>query len=263
MHLARRIHRVITLLSFLSALALGLSGPAHAADRTPLRGPNYNGGNGAPTHASSSTGMIVPVDPSQVPCLEVANFSDVTGGPTPGTNYDGVLTAGGLQFAERFQGQTVGASGDFDVITGTPSNPLTLQVGSPGQNLDVFDYNSNVLAGLGPIGFPDIDAIGEGSIAMYFPSAQSLVSFDLVGGNGGSAELTFYRADGSLIDDVLVSGLGDYTYGFGTADASPSISGILIQNTDLSGIGVDNICHAGGVVATRAVTWGHIKTLYR
>jgi hypothetical protein len=207
--------------------------------------------------------MIVPVDPSVVPCSEVTSFSDVDGGPAPGANYDGILSSGGLQFAERFQGQTPGAIGDFDVITGTPSDPLTLQPGSPGQNLDVFDYNTNVLSGLGPVGFPDIDAIGEGSIAMVFPSAQSLVSLDLVGGNGGSAELTFYRADGSLIDDVTVSGLGDHSYGFGTADASPTISGILIQNTDPSGIGVDNICHAGGIVATRATTWGHVKIQYR
>ncbi|MFI5371616.1 MAG: hypothetical protein ACHQ52_08665 [Candidatus Eisenbacteria bacterium] len=208
-------------------------------------------------------GTIVPIDPGLVPCTEIATFSDVLGGDTPGTNYDGFVYSGGLQFAERFVGQTLGYAGDFDAVSGTPVDPLALQVGSPGQNLDVFAYTTNVLAGLGHLGYPDLDAIGEGSIAVYFPAPQSRVSFMLVGGNGGSATLSFYRGDGSLIDDVVVSGLADLEYGFATADATPSIAGILIQNTDPSGIGVVNICHDGGIVSSRSVTWGKIKTLYR
>jgi hypothetical protein len=261
MHRARRIHRVTTSLSVITALTFALSGSAHA-DRTPLVGSDLTG-HQVPSSVTPATGMIIPIDPSQVPCAEIARFDDVAGGPAPGTNYDGVVMSGGLQFAERFLGQTQGVNDVFDVITGTPSNPLTLQVGSPGQNLDVFEYTTNALAGLGALGFPDIDAIGEGAMAIYFPSAQSLVSFSLVGGNGGSATLSFYRADGSLIDDVLVSGLADLSYGFATADASPSISGILVQNTDPSGIGIVNICHNGGIVATHPMTWGRIKTLYR
>src|SRR6185503_14932944 len=149
------------------------------------------------------------------------------GGPTPGTNYDGVLPAGGLLFAERFAGQTFGVSGDFDFISGSPTNPLLPQAGAAGQNLDVFDYAGNVLAGLGPIGIPDIDAIGEGSIAIYLPAAQSMLKLTLVGGNGGSATLSFYRRDGSLIDDVIVPTVTDLSYGFGTLDGSNTIAGIL------------------------------------
>ena len=262
MHLARRIHRLTFSLSTISALTFSLSGPAHA-DRLPLVGSNPSGHDGSPGSVNPGTGMIIPIDPLQVPCQEIANFDDLDGGPTPGVNYDDVVASGGLQFAERFLGQTLGSTGDFDAVSGIPSDPLTLQVGGAGQNLDVFAYTSNVLAGLGPLAYPDIDAIGEGSIAIRFPSPQSLVSFSLVGGNGGSATLSFYRADGSLIDDVVVSGLADLSYGFATADASPSISGILIQTTDPSGIGVDDICHNGGIVATRSATWGRIKTLYR
>jgi hypothetical protein len=144
-----------------------------------------------------------------------------------------------------------------------PSNPLQSQVGAAGQNLDVFDYAGNVLAGLGPIGYPDIDAIGEGSIAILFPMPQAQVKLSLVGGNGGSATLSFYRGDGSLIDEVMVSDLGDMAYGFGTFDGSPVIAGILIQNSDASGLGVNNICYGGETLSARSATWGRLKQLYR
>ncbi len=262
MHLAQRIFRILTSLAAVSALTFALSGTAHA-DRLPLLGSGTTAPSGTTSSVTPVGSMIVAVDPTSVPCIQIATFNDVLGGETPGANYDGLVWSGGLQFAERFMGQIVSYSGDFDVVQEIPISPLTLQVGTPGQNLDVFAYTSNVLTGLGHLGYPDLDAIGEGSIAMYFPSPQSRVSFKLVGGNGGAATLGFYRADGSLIDNVVVSGLADLGYGFATSDGTPSISGILIQNTDPSGIGVVDICYDGGIVNSRSVTWGNIKRLYR
>lgn len=260
MHLAQAaLRRHTTLLA--SALVCVLTGIAHA-DRFPLVGANPAPRSGT-TSINPVGGQIVSIDPSLVPCTMTVTFQDVAGGPTPGTDYDGVLASGGLLFAERFAGQTLGASGDFDAITGTPSSPLMPQVGDPGENLDVFDYAGNVLAGLGPIGYPDIDAIGEGSIAIYFPIPQSQVKFDLVGGNGGAATVSFYRMNGTLIDDVVVSDLADLSYGFGTADASATIAGILVQNTDASGLGVVNICYDASATSTRVASWGTLKQLYR
>ena len=262
MHLAQSIFRVLTSLAAVSALTFALSGTAHA-NRLPLLGPGFTAPGGTISSVTAVDGMIVAVNPDSVPCIQIATFSDMLGGENPGTNYDGLVWSGGLQFAERFMGQTVSYSGDFDVVSGTPISPLILQVGTPGQNLDVFAYTTNVLAGLGHLGYPDLDAIGEGSIAMYFPLPQSRVSFQLVGGNGGSATLGFYRAVGSLIANVVVSGLADLNYGFATSDGTPSISGILIQTTDPSGIGVVNICHDGDIVNSRSMSWGNIKRLYR
>lgn len=261
MHLAPRVPRILNSLIAALAVTLALSRAADA-NRIPLVGTSTTP-NGIPSSVIPAGGLIESIDPDSVPCTQIVTFDDVQGGESPGTVYNGLLWSGGLQFAERFMGQGLSYSGDFDVVSGAPSNPLILQVGLPGQNLDVFAYTGNVLAGLGNVGYPDLDAIGEGSIAMVFPSAQSRVSFELVGGNGGSATLSFYRANGSLIDNVVVSGLADLAYGFKTADDTFSISGILIQNTDASGIGVVNICHGGGVVNSRPLTWGHIKTLYR
>lgn len=261
MHLAQAALRRLTTFVMASVLLSALIGVARA-DRFPLVGSNVAPRSGT-TSVNPVSGQIVSIDPTLVPCTQSVTFDDVTGGETPGTNYDGIVVSGGLLFAERFIGQIQGASGDFDAITGTPSNPLMPQAGDAGENLDVFDYAGNVLTGLGPVGYPDIDAIGEGSIAIYFPAPQSKVKFDLVGGNAGSATVSFYRTNGTLIDVVTVTGLADLSYGFGTADASATIAGVLIQNDDASGIGVDNICYDTSVTNARVASWGTLKQLYR
>lgn len=249
------------LATFLFACAPSFVPAVGLADRVPLVGPGALIVNAVTI--VSGNGQIVSLDPGEVPCTQFIDFGDLDGGPNPGTNYDGLVALDGMLFAERFAGQSLGYSGEFDVVTGSPSNPLFPQVGAPGANLNVFDYDGHVLNGLGPLLFPDIDAIGEGAVAMLFPIPQSQVRFDLVGGNGGSATLEFYRADGSLIDQVSVSGLADLSYGFGTAGGTSIIAGILIQNTDPAGIGVVNICFGPGVTAARGASWGRLKTLYR
>jgi hypothetical protein len=252
--------RRLVALALISSMGSVIS--AHAGDRVPLVG-TAPPPAGQPSVTSGETGQIIPVDPDQVPCLPGTSFAEVAGGAPPGTNYDGVLYAGALYFAERFAGQSVSSNGLFDVISGLPSAPLQPQAGEPGQNLNVFDYAGNVLTGLGPLGFQDIDAIGEGSIAIFFPELQAKVKLSLVGGNGGSASLAFYRADGSLIDEVEVSNLGDLSYGFGTLDGSNSIAGILIQHTDASGIGLIGVCYDVFVTSTHRTTWGSLKRRFR
>jgi len=244
------------LLSWLSAAS------AHAGAPDPLRG------EGMPRSTprsivSGGSGQIVPLDTLDVPCPLLINFAKVPSGDYPGTNYDGIVISGDVQFSEHFAGQSVGSNGVFDVVSGTPTDPLQSEAGAAGQNLDLFDDATKVLAGLGAIGYPDIDAIGEGSIAIYYPAAQSRVKLSIVGGNGGSARVRFYRQNGSLIDEVVVSGLTDLSYGFGTFDDSHIIAGILIQNDDASGIGVANVCYDGFKVSTRPLTWGRLKQLYR
>lgn len=260
MHLARPVLRVLIVSVAVSAWTLALSSETRA-NRAPLLGSGVTLPGGTRSSVTSVGGMIVAVPTDSVPCTQTATFDDLAG--ADGTDYDGLVWSGGLMFAERFAGQTLSYSDVFDVVSGVPLDPLTPQPGLPGQNLVVFDYTTNVLAGLGRLGFPDFDAMGEGAMSVYFPIPQSRVSFQLVGGNGGSATLSFYRADGSLIDNVVVNGLAELYYGFRTADGSSSIAGILIQNTDPSGIGLDNVCYSGGSVGTHTVSWGGLKVLYR
>jgi hypothetical protein len=171
-------------------------------------------------------------------------FDDVPGGPAPGTNYDGGLVSGGAAFAERFVGQTLSANGDFDVLGGSPTGPLTLQTGAAGHNLNVFDNGgTQVLTGLGTAGFPAFQAIGEGAFAVLFTFDQSQFGFQLVGGNGGNATVSFFRRDGSVIDTIILAGLADAFYGFSREGGVNDIAGISIFNDDGGGVGFDNLLH--------------------
>jgi hypothetical protein len=172
----------------------------------------------------------------------LVTFDDVAGGAPPGTNYDGILASGGEHFAERFVGQTRSTNGDFDVLSGSPTGTLALQVGASGQNLDVTtNAGTQVMSGLGPAGFPNNAAIGEGAFAVLFTNDQSQFGFQLVGGNGGSATINFYRRDSSLIQSIVVGGLADAFYGFSRDLGVQDIAGISIFNDDAGGIGFDNL----------------------
>jgi hypothetical protein len=66
---------------------------------------------------------------------------------------------------------------------------------------------------LGPLGFPNLSANGEGALAILFDDDASEFGFEIRGINSGtgSATLDFYRRDGTLIESVnfalLVDGL--------------------------------------------------------
>lgn len=169
-------------------------------------------------------------------------FDDVAGGGAPGTNYDAIFESGNTAIGERFVGQNVVANGDFDTLSGAPTAPLKLTVGSAGQNLNVFFHNtSQVLTGLGPLGFPDFSAIGEGAFAVLFDFDQSEFGFQLVGGNAGSGFVSFFRRNGSLIDSLTIASLADDFYGFSRDGGLKDIAGISIYNDDLGGVGFDNL----------------------
>ena len=194
--------------------------------------------------ASAMAAPVNQVSYASLAGTEIVNFDDIAGGGVPGTNYDSVVVSHGVGLGERFVGQTLSYLGDSDKLSGAPSGALTLMAGAPGQNLNVFFYNtSNVLTGLGHLGFPDFNAIGEGAFALTFSSDQSEFGFQLVGGNGGNAFIDFFRADGSLIDSITVGGLGDAYYGFSRDGGVKDIRGISIWNTDSGGVGFDNLKH--------------------
>ena len=174
---------------------------------------------------------------------QLVTFDDVAGGSSPGTNYDSIFFSNGVGFAERFTGQTLTDAGGFDQLGGSPSGPsLTLLTGAAGQNLNIFiNGSSQVLTGLGSAGFPAGNAIGEGSFAALFSSDQSQFGFQLAGGNGGTANVSFFRNDGSLIQAITLSSLADTFYGFSRNGGVQDIRGISISNSDSGGIGFDNL----------------------
>lgn len=174
---------------------------------------------------------------------ELIDFESFAGGGAPGTNYDGLIDADGATFGERFDGQILGASGNSDTLSGVPVGGLNLVAGAAGQNLNIFTRNpdGNVLTGLGNLGFPDFDAIGEGAIAILFDNDQSEFGFQSVGGNLGDATFEFWARDGSLIATITPTGLGVDFFGFQREGGVQDIAGITIWNTDPAGIGFDDI----------------------
>jgi hypothetical protein len=171
------------------------------------------------------------------------DFESLTGGAPPGTNYDGIISIPGASFAERFAGQVLGSSGNSDTLSGTPSGPLDLQVGAANQNLVVYAFapDGNQIGGLGPVGFPDFNAIGEGSVAILFERDQSEFGFESTGGDAGDAVFSFFRRDGSLISTLNPMGLGSDFFGFRREGGVRDIAGISITNTDAGGIVFNDI----------------------
>jgi len=237
----------------LASSAMGVDDPLRPRPGAPVPGA------GSLVPSTVSTGLIQQIDPSTFIGKGLITFHDVAGGSAPGTNYDSILTSGAARFAERFVGQTLSTlsiplSGDFDVLSDSASNPLTLQVGAPNQNLDVFTdiFGDNILAGLGPVGFPNFDGIGEGSVALLFSSDKSEVGFDVLGiYGGGSITIDFFRRDGSLIDMIslpTVAGTGVVTLAFQRVPTVNDIAGFSIHNTDPEGLGYDNIRFGTSVI---------------
>ena len=182
--------------------------------------------------------QVAIIDPGTLVCNDVIDFNDLATG-----NYDGIIDKGFVKFAERFSGQTVAAAGSFDVLSGTPNDPISLQVGDANKNLHVTSFGgSQVIDGLGPSGFPNFNAIGEGAISFMFNYDQSELAITTNGSNNGVATASFFRRDGSLIETKTLSlGVGAKVFAFRRAGEVNDIAGVSITNTDGGGINYDNL----------------------
>lgn len=208
--------------------------------------------------ASGAFGGILQVDYFSLSGVAGANFEDLGLANNDQVTFDSIFESGNTSFGESFAGQTVTANGDFDVLSGSPTDPLTLLAGDADTNITAIDggagdVGNTSITGSGPTGFPNADAVGEGSIAILFDFDQSEFGFDIVGGNSGGATAQFWARDGSLIDEIIFS-LGSSTFqsfGFRTDDSSQTVAGVSIFNNDPGGIGFDNfIFDVAGVPGT-------------
>jgi len=173
--------------------------------------------------------------------------------PLLGVHFDEILdvvTANAdprvVSFAERFVGQTLSFNGDFDVLSGMPTEPLTLQPGAADRNIAVSTFaGSSVLLPYGRAGFPEIFGAGEGAFAVLFPAPVSEFGIQVFGSNGGDpAFVQFFRSDGTLIDAITVivpGGIGPHSFGFMREDGINDIAGVSIHNRDLGGLAYDNL----------------------
>ena len=207
--------------------------------------------------ATSAPAQVTQVDYTSLTGTQSISFASVAGGAAPGTNYDSLLVVNGVAMGERFSGQTVTPSGNFDQLGGSPTGPLTLLPGVAGHNLDVFQSPGGaVLSGIGTLGFPENDAIGEGAVSFLFATDQSEFGFRLAGGNGGNAYVSFFRSDGSLIDSFTLNNLPLIAaFGFSREGGIHDIRGVSIWNDDVTGFGIPVVRYDVSSVPEPA-SWG-------
>jgi hypothetical protein len=192
----------------------------------------------------------------------VATFEDLVLANPEGTLLEGIVSSGGVQFGERFEGQELAvgraprpgavAQDWFDDLGfGSPGAGLVLQAGAGGANLGGYTYadaNAQALAGIGPQNPDGSDPFGFGAISARFASGVSALGFQLRESDQGDAWLALYRADGSLIERVTLGPLQDGWIAFARSDGSADIAGFSLYNRDTYyGIAIDNLAY-GSVV---------------
>jgi hypothetical protein len=185
---------------------------------------------------------ICVVDAEALALTQEITFEGAGAGHGPGRRLNDVLVLEGAQFGEHFAGQTLSHQGDFDQVRGSALNPLTVVLPDARTGLSlVFMSGNTVLNGYGAAGYPRRHAQGEGAIAWRFDDPQSALSFQLRGGEGGSAQATFLRRDGSIIATLDLGPLGEGQIGFARTDGVGDIAGVVVTNTDPQGLALDNV----------------------
>jgi hypothetical protein len=212
--------------------------------------------------ATTLSAQISQVEYGSLIGTEFISLDAVAGGPGAGTNYDGVTVIDGVAFGERFSGQSLTVLGEFDQLGGLPADGLNLLSGAPGQNFAVFQSPAGkVISGIGPGGFPNNSAIGEGAVSLLFSSGQSEFGFRLTGGNGSNAYVNFFGGDGGLIQSFTLESLPLIaTYGFSRVGGLQDIRGISIWNNDPTGIGLTGFRHDIVSGVPEPTTWAMMIT---
>lgn len=155
----------------------------------------------------------------------------------PGHPVAGLLRLPGASFGKLFAGQVQGADGLFDTIGGPALPPPDLRAGPAGRNLSVLRvFGAALLSGNGPSGYPRDDSTGEGAIAIRLHRPQAALALDLVGGEGGAAEVLFLGPEGQVLDLHRIAPLGEGWLTFQVSAGQPPILGLVITNHDDAGI---------------------------
>lgn len=155
------------------------------------------------------------------------------------TVFPGTLTVPGATYGESFVGQTVtGGSGTNDTLSGSPAGPLTLQSNAvPLNNLAVLSLGSLTVV-FGPSGNTN-DA--GGAVSILFNLGTDILRFNMVGTNsGGTFTVDFFDQSGTSIGSITQNTSDSALFGF-RAMGGDLIAGVTITNTDLAGVGYDNI----------------------
>jgi len=158
------------------------------------------------------------------------DFEGLTLGSVPG-----LISQSGATYGELFAGQTLGTSGGFDTLSGTPDSPLILEANA--------NTNDNIgITGSDHFIYGDInDSVGEGALSILLDTPSDIFGFDVVGTstNVGGFEIDFWSNIGTSLGAFSFSSIVDSFFGFSVTSGA-LISAISITNTDTGGIAYDN-----------------------
>jgi len=187
--------------------------------------------------ARQSPASVIVLDYSDITPSEVIDFSGTV------ISSGGYFTFGSVEFSERFVGQTVthgGTHGFHEILSGTATPALELTYDSTLDSLFRWSASDGDYL-LGRVTTPSdpTNSVGEGSIAALFNSAVYEFGFDFIGVNGGGATVQLFDNLGVLLLSHSITGLRDGDSIAFRGDVG--IAGFSLHNTDLAGIGIDNL----------------------
>lgn len=214
-------------------------------------------GDMPPANPSGATMVAAPFDDVARDLTHRITFDDMAPVSEPGHLVPGLFESGGALIGERFAGQGRGIARNafgqrFDALLGAPTPPLFVVPGASGETLALAShrgFGSMAAFPLGPDGFPEITARGEGAIAVLFPQPQSAAGLRVHGDYAdplgtrpqpGTVDLTFYGSDGRTLgrdSHQLTPGVNALAWRF---PVHP-VAGFTATTTDPGGIAVDDI----------------------
>lgn len=133
--------------------------------------------------------------------------------------------------SEIFVGQSVSIVGQHDVVTGVPTNPLTLEPST--DEIEIYPYQSGQVVTAGNTVY-----FSHGAISILFDVNYTEFGMDVVGVDGNS-ELTlqFFDRTGASVGTAVAPMTSDASFTF-TSDSS-AFAGVTITQNDGAGIGYD------------------------
>lgn len=151
---------------------------------------------------------------------------------TPG-NIDGTLNINVGTVGEVFVGQTVSEASGWDVVSGTPTDPLAIAPST--DEIQIFPYNRGNST-LGLIG----TTIGVGAVSILFDLNHTEIGLAILGANQGDVTFQFFDRTGTSVGTAVVTTIlqdSDYTI---TSDAG-AFAGVTITNNDAAGVTFDEL----------------------
>ncbi len=169
-----------------------------------------------------------------------ANVAINLAGAATGTTVTGV----GASFAQRFAGQTVSGIG----ITGSPTNPLTLQAAG---TIEVAFFDP----GVSPASNSLLSQPGNAApLSILLDSDANSFNWTMGFGNNGSVTANFFSLAGALVDSQTFSGLTGYE-NFALAGL-PTYRGITFKdNNDPAGLRFMNMSYNAVAGIPEPSTW--------